>query len=130
MQFNKFILAPSALFLKEPASLEEWCELSTFLCNIQRSVPWWIGDMVERGEQAHGDLIYQAFDETMSVNMVQRYSKVCREFPPLARNATLSHSHHAKLIGLPKEVQAALLARAELEGWDNERMGRELRCIK
>jgi hypothetical protein len=130
MQFKNFVLAPSALYMTKPSSIEDWTELSTFLCNLQRSTPWWLGDMQVRGEQAYGDDIYQAFDETLSINMLQRCYKVAREFPPGSRNTVLSNSHHAQLVGMPKEVQSALLARAELEGWDNEALRKAIRGLR
>lgn len=130
MKHKNFVLAPSALLTTSPASIEDWTEISTVLCNIQRSVPWWLGDMLVLGEQTHGDDIYQALDETLSLDMLQRYAKVSREFPNTDRNATLSHSHHAQLASFPVGVRSALLARAELEGWNNDQLRKVVREIK
>lgn len=79
---------------------------------------FWLGDMQIMGEAVYGDDIYQAYDETTSVKQAMRAAKVCREFPPGERCPTLSFTHHQILVGLPKEVQKAMLARAELEGMD------------
>lgn len=127
---EKFVLTPSRLSLTAPANLAEWEVLGRRLCNMQRSVSWWIGDMLVMGEATFGDDIFQAFDETMSPTLVERCARVCREFAPLERNATLSFTHHQVLLGLPKPVQQSLLDQAEVNGWDSERMRRAVKEIK
>lgn len=127
---SKFVLSPSQLALTGPATIEEWEALGVKLCNLQRSVNWWVGDMLVMGEANHGDDIYQAFDPTMSLQNVERCAKVCREFPPSERNATLSFTHHQILVGLPRSIQKAMLGRAEAEQWDTDQMRRAVRDIR
>jgi hypothetical protein len=127
---EKFVLCPCQLALTGPAEVEDWEALGVRLCNLQRGILWWIGDMAVMGEANLGDDIYQAFDETMSVDLIQRCAKVCREFPPSRRNATLSFTHHAMLLGMPAEIQQALLGMAETNQWDTAEMRRQVTRLK
>lgn len=130
MKIESFSLLPSAIACDRTPELLEFESLSRFLVNLQRSSSWWLGDMLVIGEQIYGDSIYQSIDDTASLRLLERCAKVCREFPPSRRNATLSFTHHQLLSGVSPRLQDALLARAEVEGWDTDQMRQKVREIK
>ena len=124
------ILLPTQLAFNQLPSLTDWALLATDLGNKQRYLPWWLGDMLVAGEQQMGDEIYQAFSDELSIDMLQRYAKVCREFDPKRRNAALSFSSHQLLCGLEQPIQDAMLARGERERWRTDDMRRAVRELK
>ena len=117
MQNPEFYLISSALILRSPKE-EDWEELSSYLCKVQRSIYWWIGDYFRFGEARFGDDIYQYIDETMSPQLIERCAKVASEFPHSERFDTLSWTHHYIVMPLSKPLRKAVLTMAETDRWD------------
>ena len=76
--------------------------------------------MVVGGEAQFGDEIYQAIDETFSLDLINRYAKVSRAFKRSERFATLSWTHHQLVSNMNPHLRNALLSRAEVEQWDTQ----------
>jgi site-specific DNA-methyltransferase (adenine-specific) len=112
-------LADTAYVLPENITFEEWQRAGTFFQKLERSLPWYIGDWWNFGEnkfnedaaQGIRDVTGYAF-ETMRV-----YSWVCRKFPPSERRADIPFTHYLELARQkdknPEAVQAILEEIAE-----------------
>lgn len=104
--------------------------LSSYLVSEQRASAWRLGDMLNLGEQMLGEEFYQYIDQTAPLDLIQSYAFVCRQFPRSERIASLSFTHHKLVIGLPKSVQKAMLARAEMENWDSHTMRERVKELR
>lgn len=117
-----FTLLPSVLMVNKPGDLLAWEQGARFIFKVQKSVYWWIGDMVVFGDAQFGEDFNQVFDPDVSLDLTQICERVSREFPPSERNINLSWSHHRALLGADKPFQKAMLAKAELEGWSSKEL--------
>lgn len=115
-----FTLLPSALVVNKPGDIAAWEAGARFIFQVQRSVYWWIGDMIVFGDQQFGEDFNQVFDPDTSLDLTQICERVARAFPPDERNLNISWSHHRALLNFPKPFQQAMLAKAELEGWSSK----------
>ena len=127
---DNFLLIPSALLLESPPSMDQWESMGSYLLSMQRSLYWWIGDMLVNGESQIGDDIYQAFDPSFSVSLIERCAAVSRAFPLGHRNTNLSWTHHQALLGFSEPIQRTALRKAEIEGWDTAQFKRYLQEIR
>ena len=98
--------------------LEAWKGPVQFAFWCQRAGPWWIGDMVNAGEDRFGEAFSQLGEGGVSTEMLSRYAAVARRVPIQNRLPGLSWSAHAMVARLPVERQRPVLERAEREGWD------------
>lgn len=130
MVVKKFKLQPCFLQMDAPATVHEWSEVSTTICNLQRSVNWWIGDMMVYGLAQLGDDFYQAIDETFSQDLLARCEKVSRFWIPDDRAFTVSWSHHQLLTGYNLGIAKAILHRAEEERWNTQQLRAYLRDVE
>ena len=94
---------------KGPLQFAYWC---------QRAGPWWIGDMINAGEDQFGESFAQLGEGGISTEMLSRYAAVARRVPIQNRRPGLSWSAHAQVAKLPVDRQRAVLQQAEREGWD------------
>jgi hypothetical protein len=104
-----------------PLQFALWC---------QRASPWWIGDLVNAGEDVFGEEFGQVCGETLSTDMVSRYAAVARRVPPENRRPALSWSAHAAVASLDWADQRQLLAQAEQNGWNSDDLRRAVRQFK
>jgi hypothetical protein len=125
-----FTLLPSALVVNKPGDLLAWEASARTLFQIQRSVYWWIGDMVVYGDSQFGEDFNQVFDPNVSLDLTQICEKVSREFPPTERNYNLSWSHHRALLNYDKPFQRAMLAKAEYEGWSSKELSAHVSRVR
>lgn len=130
VNIGAFTLAPSMLVVNGHRPIEDWEETARVLFGLQRSVYWWIGDFVKYGEQKFGDDIYQAIDDNVSLDLLNRCVAVSREFDPTERNLNLSWTHHQALCGLKKPMQRALLMQAEENRWDSRALKEHISRMK
>lgn len=130
MLTKNFLLTDTALAISGDVTPEDWMSLSSHLVANQRSIAWWLGDLLNLGEQMLGEEFYQYIDQTAPLDLIQSYAFVCRQFQRSERIASLSFTHHKSVIGLPKAVQTAMLARAEMENWDSQTMRDKVRELK
>ena len=98
--------------------LEVWKGPLQFAFWCQRAGPWWIGDMLNAGEDRFGETFSQLGEGGVSTEMLSRYAAVARRVPIENRLPGLSWSAHAMVARLPIEQQRPVLERAEREGWD------------
>lgn len=127
---DNFVLIQSALLMERPPEMEQWEAIANHLLLLQRSLYWWIGDLLVNGEAQLGDDIYQAFDPSFSLSLIERCAAVSRAFPISERHPELSWTHHQAVMGLPKKVQQTALKKAYIEGWDTAQFKQYLQEIR
>jgi hypothetical protein len=96
---------------KGPLQFALWC---------QRAGPWWIGDLINAGEDRFGEGFSQMCEGTLSTEMLSRYASVARRVLIANRRASLSWSAHAAVARLPHQLQKRLLLDAERNGWTSD----------
>jgi hypothetical protein len=101
-----------------PLQFAIWC---------QRASPWWIGDMINSGEDFFGEEFAAVWGETLSTEMVSRYASVARRVPAQNRRPALSWSAHAAVARLSHAEQRRMLALAEKEGWNSDDLNKKVR---
>src|SRR5262249_30352289 len=102
--------------------LAEWKGPLQFALWCQRAGPWWIGDLLNAGEDRFGESFSQMCEGTVSAEMLNRYASVARRVPIENRVASLSWSAHAAVARLPLELQKRLLLEAEHHGWTSDEL--------
>lgn len=113
-----FVKIQSALVKTSIPDDDDWQEIADDLVNTQRSINWWLGDLIAYGEAQIGDEIYQYFPTDVSESMLTRCANVSRAYPIGQRHETLSWTHHYEAMRLNPEWRKAALVRAELEQMD------------
>jgi len=98
---------------KGPLQFALWC---------QRAGPWWIGDLLNAGEDRFGETFSQMCEGAVSAEMLNRYASVARRVPLENRRPGLSWSAHAVTARLPHDVQRKLLAEADRRGWTTDEL--------
>jgi hypothetical protein len=98
---------------KGPLQFALWC---------QRAGPWWIGDLLNSGEDRFGETFSQMCEGAVSAEMLNRYASVARRVPLENRRPGLSWSAHAVTARLPHDLQHDLLVEAERLGWTTDEL--------
>lgn len=101
-------------------NLQEWRGPLQFALWCQRAGPWWIGDLLNAGDDAFGESFSQMCEGTLSTEMLNRYASVARRVPIENRRASLSWTAHAAVASLPHPVQKRLLLEADRQGWTSD----------
>ena len=129
MTLGPFQFRPSQVKVAGRPELEDWRGPLQFALWCQRASPWWIGDMINRGEDLFGEEFGEVCGETLSTEMVSRYASVARRVPPQNRRPSLSWSAHAAVARLPHAQQRRLLAEAERKGWNSEDLRKQVQAL-
>lgn len=112
---------PSVEAWKGPLHFALWC---------QKAGPWWIGDLLNAGDDAFGEAFYAMCEGAISGDQLNRYASVARRVPLRNRRPDLSWSAHAAVARLDDAGQCKLLALAEQNGWSSEELRVEARRFK
>ncbi|MCC7084833.1 MAG: hypothetical protein IT427_07490 [Pirellulales bacterium] len=102
--------------------VHEWKGPLQFALWCQRAGPWWIGDLLNAGEDRFGETFSQMCEGAVSAEMLNRYASVARRVPIENRIPTLSWSAHAAVASLPHHLQKQLLQAAERHGWTSDEL--------
>lgn len=102
--------------------MEEWNGPLQFAIWCQRAGPWWIGDLINAGEDGFGESFSQMCEGLVSTEMLSRYASVARRVPFENRHPDLSWSAHAAVARLNVKDQKQALAMALREGWTSEEL--------
>ncbi|MEM9658798.1 MAG: hypothetical protein AAF961_10600 [Planctomycetota bacterium] len=124
-----FVFRPAAALMQGAPPLEQWKGPLQFALWCQRASPWWIGDMINAGEDLFGEDFGEACGHTLSTDMVSRYASVARRVPADVRRPSLSWSAHAAVARLPHDQQRRMLAEAEREGWNSEELRKKVQAL-
>lgn len=95
---------------------DQWEFGFNFLRSINRSVMWYLGDMINYGESKWGEKYTQAMDASnYDYDTCYRAAYVASKFPHERRRSDLSWNHHRALVDLGPERQDVLLDHAASE---------------
>jgi len=119
INLGRFHFRPASIVFDGRPPLAEWTGPLEFALWCQRASPWWIGDMINAGEDIFGEEFAAVWGETLSTEMVSRYASVARRVPARNRRSKLSWSAHAAVARLEGHLQRRMLALAEREGWNS-----------
>ncbi len=126
MGLGPFEFRPAQASVKGRPPLAEWQGPLQFALWCQRASPWWIGDMINAGEDLYGEEFGEVCGDTLSTEMVSRYASVARRVPAQNRRPALSWSAHAAVARLPHPQQRRLLAEAERQGWNSDELRKKV----
>jgi hypothetical protein len=110
--------------------LDEWQGPLQYALWCQRAGPWWIGDLLNAGDDRFGESFSQMCEGTLSTEMLSRYASVARRVPIENRRPSLSWSAHAAVARLPHDQQKRLLREAERHGWTSDDLREKAREAK
>ena len=110
-------------------AIEDWQGPLQFALWCQRAGPWWIGDLLNAGEDHFGESFSQVCEGAISTEQLNRYASVARRVPVQNRRPGLSWSAHAVAARLPFDVQKALLQKAERLNWSSDQLRKEVQDI-
>ena len=127
IELGPFRFRPAAAAVGGKPPIDAWKGPLEFALWCQRASPWWIGDMINAGEDLYGEEFGEACGATLSTEMVSRYAAVARRVPPQNRRPALSWSAHAAVARLSHEEQRRMLALAEREGWNSDDLHKQVR---
>lgn len=125
-------ITPTALLITEPEiEYDQYEALCYFLGRLNRSCSWWVGDLLNYGEQVFGHYVYQAAEATgLAPQTLANRASVCRHIPPGRRRASLPFGVHAEVAYLEPAERDRWLDRAELGGWTRAILRAEMRAAR
>ncbi len=129
MALGPFQFQPANVKVQGRPPLAEWQGPLQFALWCQRASPWWIGDMINQGEDLFGEEFGEVCGNTFSTEMVSRYASVARRVPARNRRPALSWSAHAAVARLPHAEQRRLLAEAERQGLNSDMIRKKVQEI-
>ncbi|MBY0588179.1 hypothetical protein K2X85_13445 [bacterium] len=131
LKLGPFDFEPCRVRVRGRPPIEDWEGPFCFALWCQRASPWWIGDMLNAGDDKFGEVFYQLCEGFgISAEMIQRYKSVARRVPAQNRRANLSWSTHAMVARLPFDQQKSALSKAEDRGWTSDDLRRYLQQEK
>lgn len=129
IHLGPFEFRPASIRMSGRPALADWKGPLQFAIWCQRASPWWIGDMINSGEDIFGEEFAAVWGETLSTEMVSRYASVARRVPAQNRRPALSWSAHAAVARLTHPEQRRMLALAEKEGWNSDDLNKKVRKL-
>jgi hypothetical protein len=127
INLGNFEFTPVSIKISGQPPVEQWTTPLRFALWCQRASPWWIGDLLNSGDKAFGEVFSQACEGAISGEMLQRYESVARRVPAEVRRPSLSWSAHAAVARLSVPQQRSLLLQAEEAGWSSEELRKKAR---
>lgn len=129
---NWYELRKRELYVRRSPSWDEYDEVGFSLGGMRGSVPFWIGDYINRGEDTFSARYSQALTHFGQIDYytVANYASVCRRVPARIgrkshRRDELSFSHHDAVAAQTHKKQAYWLERAVKENLSSK----ELRAL-
>jgi len=87
-------------------SITEWLQVGKALKKAQGAVQWWIGDWLNYGERAYGEMYAQALEETdYTYTYLRNLKYVAGQIALSHRCDSLSWRHHLLVAPLPSDEQ-------------------------
>jgi hypothetical protein len=133
LTMGPFCLTVMGVTMVREATFEEWESALNWTKTVNGAVQFWLGDLLEIGEQRWGQKYSQALDATEYEEKTLRNAAwVARQIPPERRRhpSKVSYSHHVEVAGLDPEKQEYWLNRTESEGLTREQLRIGLRQEK
>ena len=127
LPLGPFRFGPSGVKVAGRPTVEAFAGPLRFALWCQQGSKWWIGDLLNDGDDRFGEAFSQVCEGQISAGLLQQYESVARRVPPENRNPNLSWSCHAAVARLPSASQRRLLAKAEEYGWNSAILARRAR---
>ena len=128
LPLGPFRFGPAGVRIAGRPTLEEFAGPLRFALWCQKGAAWWIGDLLNDGDDRFGEMFSQICEGQISASLLQRYESVARRVPRENRRPDLSWSCHAAVARLPAAGQRRLLAKAEEYGWNSAILARRARA--
>ena len=109
--------------------MKQWQGPLQFALWCQRAGPWWIGDLLNAGDDQFGEAFSQVCDGAISTDQLNRYASVARRVPIRNRRPGLSWSAHAVAARLPHDEQKAILLKAERLNWSSDELRKAVKAV-
>jgi hypothetical protein len=115
----------TSLEIDNPEGLawDEFARVGEFLGSLGRAYCWWVGDLLNHGEDIFGEEFAQieaALPHTP--HTLANYRSVAARIPRTRRRRSLSFSVHAEVAYLPPRERDEWLDKAERYDWKREEM--------
>lgn len=133
IRFDKKIAEPTetALVLRPGLDFEEWQDVGKQLRRVEKAALWWLGDWLNYGERAYGEMYSQALEETEYDEGTLRNAKWVSSRVQLSlRSDKVPYKVHQEVASLEPEQQRALLAEAASEGLTVREVRTRVRNLK
>ena len=128
LPLGPFRFGPTGVKVAGRPTVEAFAGPLRFALWCAQGSKWWIGDLLNDGDDRFGEMFSQVCEGQVSAALLQQYESVARRVPPENRNPNLSWSCHAAVARLPSASQRRLLARAEKYGWNSSILARRARA--
>lgn len=120
-----FQFHPTGLEVVGDPTFDEWAEMVETLKAMEKALQFWLGDLLNYGEQAYGQK-YSQFLDIRDVGTLRNYAWVANKVDASLRNDTLTWDHHRRVAALPPSEQAEWLQKAEAEHLSARQLHREI----
>lgn len=104
---------PNYVRFSSNTPFEVWHAYVKHLSRIEKGGMWWIGDTLNFGEYAYGDIAAQADASDFEPETFRRAKWVCKRIEPYRRRYGLGFSHHIEVAALEPDDQDHWLDEAE-----------------
>lgn len=121
-----FIFEAKGLRVRGRPSFEVWQALGPVLARMEGAINWWVGDYLNWGAQAFGEMSSQAVDEQQAAAWTT-YAWVARRVEISRRRDVLSFGHHDAVAKLDAEEQDHWLNEAINSRWSAHQLRIALR---
>ena len=112
-----FHFSERGMTVKGDASFDQWQQTMAIMKQVEEKIirpfGWWIGDLLEYGDNHYGDTYTQAIEVTgLTYSTLANAKWVAKQVPPERRRPELSFSHHAETAALSPSNQVKYLEMA------------------
>ncbi len=115
--YSSFVLHKNGLTAIGTPTFEQWEEVGKFIQKAGGAVHFWIGDLLNYGEQKWGEMYTQAMEMTgFDYKTLADDKYVANKVPISRRRENLSFSSHREVASLSPEKQEEFLEKADREG--------------
>jgi N6-adenosine-specific RNA methylase IME4 len=119
------------LELPDGLDFDGWLEVGATLRDMDRKLPWMIGDWLNYGERKYGEKYSQALETTgLEYQTLNGMKWAASRFEIMRRRTNLSWSHHREVAALPPVEQDHWLDEAETEKLSKAELRRRIKQRK
>lgn len=130
-QHGPFMLMPAGVVATGQPTYDEWFAAMTWVQQVEKASPFWIGDLLSYGEASYGEKYTQAVEATgHKVSYLMNVASVASKIPVERRHPDLSFAHHQDVAALPGDEQSEWLDKAEQEDWTSRDLRGHIRIAK
>lgn len=126
------VVTSTHLTIEDPRlAYEHFEELAVFIGTLKNASSFWLGDLLNAGEDIFGEEYAQveaALEKKLSKQTIMNVQSICRKVPKSRRRKGVSFSHHAEVAPLQPNDQRRLLKVADEEGLSKEALRDRIRA--